>query len=448
MTSAPADLTVHLDPPPGWVPIPQEPDADGTTLLVLAPGEWSEELGLRPNIVVGLGAPTSASIRAVATRTAATWLSLESGHRIVSWDLWGDEDGRRILVTYPAGTALVCATTWVRLEGGRPLSVTATVDADRYLRVMPLVNEALSTLRVELPPVDDSVATPSHTPTDAPVGSAVTRVDEPGGGPAAGPGDEPRTDEFWVRHGEILEDLGRLQLAQPWEPDGLTLSRAAYTAFAQVRSGLLGGPRVKDEAALEELLRAGLVDEAGRLTGDGTTTHAALTKADRRIRIESVAGGVPGALEAARHGDTALVWATDPPARWAGQEAVGRDALASATGGTLQWIPLMHLPEHLAAWLQVGPAWPPATSPEQVPADLVAARADDPATPPPAEADDHLRAVWAEPWFTWTLTTDTGHAMAGVHAGRHGHIRLAEGDHFQAFLAEPLFAALVGVSLL
>ena len=32
MTSAPADLTVHLEPPPGWVQILQEPDADGTVL--------------------------------------------------------------------------------------------------------------------------------------------------------------------------------------------------------------------------------------------------------------------------------------------------------------------------------------------------------------------------------------------------------------------------------
>lgn len=141
------DLTVHLQPPDGWVPIPQEPDDEGTVLLALAPGEWSEELGLRPSIVVGLGAPTEGSIRSVATETAATFVAF-GGHRVVSWDLWTDEDGRRLLVTYPAGDALVCATTWLRLEGDRPLSVTATVDADRYLRVMPLINAAVDTLQV------------------------------------------------------------------------------------------------------------------------------------------------------------------------------------------------------------------------------------------------------------------------------------------------------------
>lgn len=432
MTSAPADLTVHLEPPPGWAPIPQEPDDDGTVLLALAPAEWQEDWGVRPNLVVGLGAPTSGSIRAVATRTAATLLALEAGHRIVSWDLWGDDGGRRMLVTYPAGTALVAAMTWLRLEGGRPLSVTATVDADRYLRVMPLMMEAVRTLRVEGAAADGG-------------GAAVEDADL-----AA----EPRTDEFWAGHGETLEDLARLQQAQPWEPDGLALSRAAFAAFAEAGSGLLGGPRVKDRAAVEELQRAGLVDGSGRLTDDGRTTHAALAGADRRIRVESAAAGVPGTLEVARHGDTALVWATDPPARWAGEPALGRDSLASATSGTLQWIPLMHLPEQLAAWLQVGPAWPMATSPPLLPPDLVTARAEDDGTPPPRDADDHLRAVWSEPWFTWMLTTDTGHAAAGVHAGRHGHFRLSDPEgqddvvHLQSFPSEPLFAMLVGVGLL
>lgn len=142
------DLTVHLQPPDGWVQIPQESDDDGAVLLALAPGDWSAELGLRPSIVIGLGAPTDGSIRSVATETAATFVAL-GGHRVVSWDLWTDEHGRRLLVTYPAGDALVCATTWVRLEGDRPLSVTATVDADRYLRLMPLISAAVDTLRVD-----------------------------------------------------------------------------------------------------------------------------------------------------------------------------------------------------------------------------------------------------------------------------------------------------------
>ena len=142
------DLTVELYPPPGWGPIEQEPDDEGTVLLALAPTDWAADLGVRPNLVIGLGPESEESIGAVATQTAATLIALEQGHRLVSWDLWRDEGGRRLLSTWPSGDALICTTTWMRVEEGRPLSVTATVDADRYLRVMPFIGAAVDGLRV------------------------------------------------------------------------------------------------------------------------------------------------------------------------------------------------------------------------------------------------------------------------------------------------------------
>lgn len=466
MTSA--DLVVHLQPPPGWVEIPQEPADEGdATLLVLAPApdEWPEDWGLRPSIVVAAGAPVTGSIRATASATVATLLALDEGHRVVSYDLWGDDEGRRVLTTYPSGGALVCATSWMRLHDGQPLSVTATVDADRYLRVMPLIEKAVATLRVE--------------PAGGGVGDARPEAEAVPEEPA-----EPRTDEHWARHGETLEDLSRLHAAQPWAGEGLALSRAAFAAFALAGRGLRG-PRVRDAEAAAELERAGLVDASGRLTEDGASTHAVLARADRRIRVETVTDGVPGTYEAARYAGSTVVWATASPQSWAGRGARGKDALESATSGVLQWIPTMHLPAEIAAWLGVGPAWPMATSPAVLPRELVTARADDATVPPPEDADDHLRAVWAEPWSTWSLTADTGHAVAGLHAGRHGHLRLLdegegergrEGDsargplgqgihgpdakgahepapegevvHLQAWPAEHLFRVLVGVSLL
>lgn len=493
MTSA--DLVVHLQPPPGWVEIPQEPADEGdATLLVLAPApdEWPEDWGLRPSIVVAAGAPLTGSIRATASATVATLLALDEGHRVVSYDLWGDDEGRRVLTTYPSGGALVCATSWMRLHDGQPLSVTATVDADRYLRVMPLIEKAVATLRVE--PGGGGVE-----PAGGVVKPAGGVVEPAGGGdePAGRRGDarpaadavpeglaEPRPDEHWARHGETLEDLSRLHAAQPWAGEGLALSRAAFAAFALAGRGLRG-PRVRDAEAAAELERAGLVDASGRLTEDGASTHAVLARADRRIRVETVTDGVPGTYEAARYAGSTVVWATASPQSWAGRGARGKDALESATSGVLQWIPTMHLPAEIAAWLGVGPAWPMATSPAVLPRELVTARADDATVPPPEDADDHLRAVWAEPWSTWSLTADTGHAVAGLHAGRHGHLRLLdegegergrEGDsargplghgihgpdakgahepapegevvHLQAWPAEHLFRVLVGVSLL
>ena len=148
----PPDLDIHVEPPPGWAQIQQEPDDDGSVLLTIAPQSWAEELGLRPNLVIGLGAPTQESVRAVATQTAATLLAMGPGHRMIAWDLWQDDAGRRLLSTWPSGDALVCTTTWLRLEGDRPLSLTATVDSDRYLRVMPLISACVDSLRVQRPP--------------------------------------------------------------------------------------------------------------------------------------------------------------------------------------------------------------------------------------------------------------------------------------------------------
>lgn len=262
---------------------------------------------------------------------------------------------------------------------------------------------------------------------------------------------EPRIDAHWQAQGETLEDLGRLHDAQPWQPQGLPLSRSAFAAFASAGGGRLRGPRVKDADAVRELTAAGLVDGSGRLTPDGETTHTVLRSADRRVRVESVAGGVPGTYEAARLQGTVVVWATDSPQRSAGDPATGREALATATSGTLMWFPTMQLAGDLAGWLQVGPSWPMAVTPVSLTEELVTARSDDPTVPPPADADDNLRAVWAAPWFTWTLGTDTEHQLAGIHAGRHGHLRLvAEGDRLQLhpWPAETLFSMLVGVSLL
>lgn len=262
---------------------------------------------------------------------------------------------------------------------------------------------------------------------------------------------EPRTDPFWSGQGEELEDLSRLHEAQPWTPEGMPLSRSAFTTFAAAEAGLLRGPRVSDEAAVEELHHAGLVDGSGRLTEDGRSTHTLLRSADRRIRVESAAAGVPGTYEAARVRGSVVVWATDSPQTWAGTKPVGKDRLASATTGTLMWLPTMHLAADLAAWLQVGPAWPMALSPDRLPRELVAQRTDDATAPPPSGADEHLREIWGQPWFTWTLTSDTEHRVAGVHAGRHGHLRLTdEGDEvvLSPLPSEPLFAILVGMSLL
>lgn len=261
---------------------------------------------------------------------------------------------------------------------------------------------------------------------------------------------EPRPDTFWAGRGVELEDLTRLREAQAWRPEGLPLSREAYVALAAQSSDL----RSLQPCVREEFIQIGLLQEDGTPTDDGRTVVTVLGSGGRRLRLEAAAGGVPTSLEATLHAGVAVVWATDSPVPWAGRESLGRDALRVATHGHLQWLPVMHLPAELCAWLGVGPAWQPVPDPPvTVDRELLGVRTDEPATPLPDSASDDLRVLWAEPWFTWLLAVDTGHVAAGLHAGRHGQHRIVEDPHDASLVrllpwnSEHLFRTLTTASL-
>lgn len=149
MTTAESPLRVDLTPPPGWTTVDPPVQQEGTRVTGLTPADWPEDWGLRPSLVLTVGAPTDDSVRALATESVATLLADVLGCRVVAYEPWQDESGRRLLTTYPSGDALVCSTTWLRLHDRTPVAVTATVDADRYTRVIPLLEDAVATLRVD-----------------------------------------------------------------------------------------------------------------------------------------------------------------------------------------------------------------------------------------------------------------------------------------------------------
>ncbi len=137
-----------LTVPDGWAQIPQEPDEEGFSAFVMAPAEWSEDLGFRPNIWVMTGRETDESVASLATQTVAVTLD-QASTRVIAHDLWGDQQGRRLVSTYQSETALICVTQWIRLHRGRPFTLVASVDADRYLRVTHLINGVVDSLSFE-----------------------------------------------------------------------------------------------------------------------------------------------------------------------------------------------------------------------------------------------------------------------------------------------------------
>lgn len=224
----------------------------------------------------------------------------------------------------------------------------------------------------------------------------------------------PALDPYLVSIGEPVEDLSRVARAQPFTTAGPVVDRAALEAFASARR------RVRGDVP-EALVRAGLVGTGGRFTDAGRHVAAYLTASEGRVRVESGRGHAPLSLEAYLRGGRALVVATAAPGTF-DQVPRGDAVVEAGTTLTLDVVDGAAVPAMIAAWVGLGPAWSLATSPADVPEALLVQRVDDPRTPPPDGADAHLRHVWGQPWFLWTLAaTGNRPAIAAVNAGPSGH---------------------------
>jgi hypothetical protein len=167
------------------------------------------------------------------------------------------------------------------------------------------------------------------------------------------------------------------------------------------------------------------------------------------VRIDSGRGSTPLTFDAYVNAGRALVVANRSPA---GPEEAprGDDILTAATTVHLDLCDVTLVPLAMAGWVGLAPAWSLATTPELIEEELILRRADDPTVAPPEDADAHLRYMWSQPWFPWTLQAsgvDTGRVM--VNAGRAGHFALMQGDgervRFGAMLSYDVWFDLVAM---
>lgn len=105
----------------------------------------------------------------------------------------------------------------------------------------------------------------------------------------------------------------------------------------------------------------------------------------------------------------------------------------------------------MASWTGIAPAWSLATSPELIDEELLIHRADDDAVPPPADADAHLKYVWSQPWFLWTLSgTGLDSGLVMINAGRAYHFAITQGEdkkvRFSPYPAMYLWQKLVALT--
>lgn len=252
----------------------------------------------------------------------------------------------------------------------------------------------------------------------------------------------PRLDEYVARHGERMEDLSGITAAQPYRPRGPQLSTLGVELLARK---LVGGARLhrrtgEENAQLDRLTEAGLLHDRRRLTESGMTVARTLVRRKAHVRIGVAQGLAPLSVQAYLAGDHAVIVATESPAAWRGRERSGADVTA-ATTVWLDFCDVSYVPVALASWVGLSPAWSFRTRPEWLEDDLVRQRLDDPSTPPPDDADEHLRRMWAQPWFLWTLTGSGMEGLLMIDAGVAGQYSWSgrEGTRVQLQRAPALF---------
>ncbi|WP_405055894.1 hypothetical protein OG474_24500 [Kribbella sp. NBC_01505] len=240
----------------------------------------------------------------------------------------------------------------------------------------------------------------------------------------------PRLDPYMQGIGEEVEDLSRISASQPYESLGPVLPRQALNILVE-RSR-------KVTIGLKELLEAGLATDKGKLTEQGQLVKTILTKPAAQIRIESSRGRATLTFEAYIANGQAVLLASASPASLP-EVPHGEDILTASAFVRLDFVPAGYVPIAIASWVGIAPAWSLATNPEQIEQDLLIQRADDDAIPPPADADAHLKYVWSQPWFLWTLAgSNLNSGLVMISAGRAGHFALARGEGTKArFMSYP-----------
>jgi len=376
---------LRLPLPAGWSRV----DGPPGHVTIAADRAWSAggaEVRFRPTVTAAR-VPLAPGVDAAALGTAAlagVLTTVEDG-RVLGYDVTADDPatgaltGRRLLFAHRQGRATIAVLQAVRVADGHGLTVTASFPLLQWAALHPLVGAVVDGVRADAPAAG------------APASGATSGV------PAAEPPEGPRRDPWFAARGEDLEDLSLVAAAQPSPASGLRLSRAAFDHLVGARRRV--APEFRDE-----LVAAGLLRPGGRPSEDGARLVALARERTGHLRLESARGAAPLALDVSLHGADALVVTTaapgDLPAEPRGAQL--RDAAAAVT---VDVVDASLLPVVLADFAGLGPAWS-AGGAVELPQDLLARRAADPRTPPPAAGDAALLRAWAQPWFLWTLHAD------------------------------------------
>lgn len=413
--------TISLELPPEWTVGPERSEYELLAYLP-SPGE-----SFAPTIVVttnpfdgsiadfmarvvdgvteGTAAPQFVDIRGW-TRTP----ELEAGVELTSAE---SLSGRAVAYTQlsPSRGLSLMSTEFLFIEAGLAVQVTATSAVNHWQTIGPLLSHIAATVQLNQQELEHHGASePAAMPSGAldPVASAA--------------------------FGHDVEKIAGLAGAQPFEFDGVWVHGRTIDTLTALSDGLRLGALNKSEHAeqLKELEELELV-EGTRLTDVGETVGAHLTDPQSSYRITGFDTGGECWFQAWTYGPTALLLVEPGYHRHLDGEPIPRP---SNEHFNLKLVPLTMLSTLMSRWIGLQPAWNLQLQPDPLPLDDLARgwRGD---KTPPEGANEAMRALWTEPWFSWTLTS-TGvdsepEDITYFNGGSTGHQRLFHEDEAAFF---------------
>lgn len=273
--------------------------------------------------------------------------------------------------------------------------------------------------------------------------------------PAVRPAGGQVLDPHTIASGNPLEDYTWVAALQA-DPRRAHLGRGPHLPWQgwfllpeALKHRLTRGPFNPTRARHVDLLTEHGLLEANRLTPAGRAIADVLAVPGPRLTVRAWStGGRTHALDVLIAGPAAVILATpapsqppdpsDPPPESGAPNPPERPDDGRPL--SLDLVDVTWTPVALAAWTGTTPAWTFSIAPTTIDHDLLMrrlhagltrqpdGRSDGGPVPPPPDADEHLRDVWAQPWWLWQLeTSGTAQPFTVLTAGRRGSYRLTAG---------------------
>ncbi|GAA4769039.1 hypothetical protein [Citricoccus nitrophenolicus] len=389
---------IRAQMPSGWVtgeaPRPEVefftfPQVEGEGLFV-------------PNMV-GVLNPFAGELHEFAALTQGNLFAQFEDLQVLDVTWWERDAGlaRAIITSRSENGRVLIGIEYLFIEAGWAVQLTATLTPPAYRALRP---------------VFDGIAASAAVADHAGQGTGGAGMDQ-----------AIRLDEVAsAAVGQPCERLDSVRSMGVYRSEGPVLSTDALELLVNLAQGSRPGRLTETTPAMAEL------QEAELMTGNQSTEEAGLilellANPAAQITVQAHRGGTATDFQAWFNGSYAVI-AAGPPAGYLDHEEVAH--VGQSGYRQLDLITTEQLAAGLFAWAGAGPAWVLVPETETVSQEQLMSHWDAVATAPSAGAVD--TAVWAEPWFIWTLNavgTDSRlDEVVRISAGDRGTYRLYQAD--------------------